>query len=171
MATLVRINYISEPLLDPLNLKVIMIGDIDVGKTTVLHTFITINSSLKIKTEDLETIEHSAANGRTRSMSGTEVYRPMRWKQSIVASQQKRIILEITDTAGKISVLLNIQSEVIRTYYELENWIEKSVSRIAVWHHKACQTVIAREGFFYPILTQILEFFFSCSLDKISETC
>ena len=103
MATLVRINYISEPILDPLNLKVIMIGDIDVGKTTVLHTFITINSSLKVKT-DLETIEHSAANGRTRSMSGTEVYRPMRWKQSIVASQQKRIILEIIDTAGKISV-------------------------------------------------------------------
>ena len=106
MATLVRINYISEPLLDPLNLKVIMIGDIDVGKTTVLHTFITINSSLKIKTEELETTIHSAANGRTRSMSGTEVYRPMRWKQSIVASQQKRIILEIIDTAGKIIALL-----------------------------------------------------------------
>ena len=52
-----------------------------------------------------------------------------------------------------------------RIYHECEGRIEKSVQRIAVWHHKACRvmtTVIRRDGFFYPTLTLIMDPF-SCS--------
>ena len=37
---------------------------------------------------------------------------------------------------------------IIRVYYEWEGRIEKSVPRIAIWHHKACQVMTNddREG-------------------------
>ena len=53
----------------------------------------------------------------------------------------------------------------IRIYHECEGRIEKSVPRITNWHHRVAewwQTVIARDRFFYPILTRII-YSFSCS--------
>ena len=53
----------------------------------------------------------------------------------------------------------------IRIHHECEGRIEKSVTRIAVWHHEACRVMTNgdREGrIFYPILTRIMNSF-SCS--------
>ena len=52
----------------------------------------------------------------------------------------------------------------IRIYHECEGQLEKSVPSITDWHHEACRvmTVIARDGFFYPIFTRIMDSF-SCS--------
>ena len=50
----------------------------------------------------------------------------------------------------------------IRIYHECEGRIEKSVPRIAVWHHEACRVMtngIPRDGFFYPTLTRIMDSF------------
>ena len=47
----------------------------------------------------------------------------------------------------------------IRIYHECEGRIEKSLPRITVRHHEACRTVILRDGFFYPTLTRIMDFF------------
>ena len=49
----------------------------------------------------------------------------------------------------------------ISIYHECEGGIEKSVPRITDWHHEACK-VIRRNGFFYSILTRIMDSF-SCS--------
>ena len=54
-----------------------------------------------------------------------------------------------------------IQGQIInntRIYHECEGRIEKSVQRMAIWHHKACRVMtiermIPRDGFFYPTLT------------------
>ena len=55
------------------------------------------------------------------------------------------------------------QQRCIRIYHECEGGIEKFVSRITVWHHKAFPVMINSdlEGriFFYPILTRIVDFF------------
>ena len=61
-------------------------------------------------------------------------------------------------------ILLFLSLKKIRIHHECEGRIEKSVLRIAVWHHQACRvmTVIPREGFFYPTLTPIKDNF-SCS--------
>ena len=58
-------------------------------------------------------------------------------------------------------------SEYKRIYQKCEGGIENSVSRINVWHHEACRLMtnndqITRNGFFYPILIQIMGSF-SCS--------
>ena len=53
----------------------------------------------------------------------------------------------------------------IRIYHECEGRIEKSVWRIAVWHHEACRVMTSGdpEGqIFYPTLTRIMDSF-SCS--------
>ena len=50
---------------------------------------------------------------------------------------------------------------IIRIYHECEAGIEKFVPRITKWHRKACP-VIMRDGFFYPILTRIIDSL-SCS--------
>ena len=53
----------------------------------------------------------------------------------------------------------------VRVHHECEVRIEKSVLRIAVWHHRLAewwQTVIPRDGIFYPTLAQIMDSF-SCS--------
>ena len=51
--------------------------------------------------------------------------------------------------------------KIIKIYHECEGGIDKSVPRIAVWHHKACQvmTNCDHEGqiFFYSIITQIMD--------------
>ena len=50
----------------------------------------------------------------------------------------------------------------IRIHHECKGGIEKSVPRITNWHNKACrvmQMVITGDGFFYPTLTQIMDFF------------
>ena len=60
---------------------------------------------------------------------------------------------------------LKILAEIIRIYHECEGRIEKSVPRIAVWHHKACRVMTKgdHEGrIFYPTLTRIMVSF-SCS--------
>ena len=49
-------------------------------------------------------------------------------------------------------------SQNIGNYHECEGGIEKSAMRLAKWW----QTVIARDRFFYPIPTQIIDYF-SCS--------
>ena len=54
---------------------------------------------------------------------------------------------------------------IIRIYHECEGRIEKSVLRIAVWHHEGCRVMTSsdpQDGFFYPTLTRIMESF-SCS--------
>ena len=54
---------------------------------------------------------------------------------------------------------------IIRIYHECEGRIEKSVPRIAVWHHKACRVMINGdpEGrTFLSYLTPIMDSF-SCS--------
>ena len=54
----------------------------------------------------------------------------------------------------------------IRTYHECEDMIEKSVPRIAIWHHEACLVMTNGDpegGLFYPTLTRIMDSF-SCSL-------
>ena len=53
----------------------------------------------------------------------------------------------------------------IRIYNEYEGKIEKSVSRIIVWHHEACRVMTngdPGDRFFYPSLTWIMDSF-SCS--------
>ena len=50
----------------------------------------------------------------------------------------------------------------IRIYHECEDGIEKSVTKKTILHHDAClmMTNGDLEGqFFYPILTQIMEYF------------
>ena len=41
-----------------------------------------------------------------------------------------------SNVSGRLAFLLNI-----RNYYECEGRIEKSVPRIAVWHHEACRVM------------------------------
>ena len=52
----------------------------------------------------------------------------------------------------------------IRIYHQCEGRIEKSVPRIAVWHHEACREMTngVPEGrsFFYPTHTRIMDSFF-----------
>ena len=56
--------------------------------------------------------------------------------------------------------------KIIRIYHECEGRIEKSVQKIAVWHHEACPVMTNSdpEGriFLYPTLTRIMDSF-SCS--------
>ena len=64
-----------------------------------------------------------------------------------------------------LGILVLFTLGTIRIYHECEGRIEKSVSRIALWHHEACRVMTNGdpEGrFFYPILTRILHSF-SCS--------
>ena len=44
------------------------------------------------------------------------------------------IILKYTG----MSLLLLVLSQIIRIFHEYECWIDKSVLRITIWHHKAC---------------------------------
>ena len=58
--------------------------------------------------------------------------------------------------------MTGIMLRTIRIYHECERRIEKSVPRIAVWHHEACRVMTNGdcEGqIFYPILTQIMDSF------------
>ena len=65
---------------------------------------------------------------------------------------------------------------IIRIYHE--GGIEKSVPWITDWHHEACR-VLRRDGFFYPILTRIMDSFSYSQLNtsfileklKIPENC
>ena len=55
--------------------------------------------------------------------------------------------------------------QIIRIDQVCEGWIEKSVPRITNWHHEACRVMKngdSKDGFFYPILTQIMDSL-SCS--------
>ena len=54
-------------------------------------------------------------------------------------------------------------SEIITIHQVCEGGIEKSVPRIAIWHHEACRMMTNgdfEEGLFYPILTRIMDSFF-----------
>ena len=53
----------------------------------------------------------------------------------------------------------------MKIYHECEGEIEKSVPRIAVWHHEACQW----DGFFYLTLTRIMDSFSCSRLKKGSQ--
>ena len=71
--------------------------------------------------------------------------------------------------------MLTAWVEIIRIHHECEARIEKSVPRIAVWHHEACRVMAngdSKRRFSYPILTQMMDSF-SCSplffILKISE--
>ena len=74
----------------------------------------------------------------------------------------------MTDGLIEIKVLCHTLLQAgltIRIYHECEGGIEKSDPRITNWHHKACRVMTNsdREGqLFYPILTQIMDYF-SCS--------
>ena len=62
---------------------------------------------------------------------------------------------------------LKILAEITRIYHECEGRIEKSVPRIAVWHHKACRMISngdpegwiflsyphVKNGFFFLLIT------------------
>ena len=61
--------------------------------------------------------------------------------------------------------------ESIRIYHECEGRKEKSVPRIAVWHHEACRVMTKddHEGrFFYPALTRIMDSFSRSPLNTSS---
>ena len=58
-----------------------------------------------------------------------------------------------------VPVLEIYRNKTIRIFQRCESGIEKSVTMITVRHHEACK-VITSDGFFYPILTQIID---SCS--------
>ena len=63
-----------------------------------------------------------------------------------------------------------LASKIIRIHHECEDGIEKSVPRsITVWYQEACRVMTnrdpPRDGFFYPILTQIMDFFFLLTID------
>ena len=67
--------------------------------------------------------------------------------------------------ASGSDVLIFKQCSIIRICHECAGRIEKSVPRTAVWHHEACRVMTngdPEDGFFYPTLTQIMDFF-SCS--------
>ena len=102
MATCLHLNYLKEPTPDPTNLKVIMLGDIAVGKTYLLKAFIEMKSQLKNESDSGSAPAH-ATNAHPGSTTGTENHRPLKWKQSIVADQCRRV-LEITDTAGRVNI-------------------------------------------------------------------
>ena len=71
------------------------------------------------------------------------------------------------------------QFEIIRIYQECEGWIEKSVPRIAIWHHEACRVMPngdpegqiflsyphTNNGFFFLLTTVFIYLF----LDKLPE--
>ena len=54
--------------------------------------------------------------------------------------------------------------KIVRIYHNCEGRVEKSVTRIAVWHHEACRVMTNSdpEGRIFHTLTRIT-FFFSCS--------
>ena len=55
--------------------------------------------------------------------------------------------------------------EAVIIYERFEGRLEKSIPRITVWHHEACQVMTngdLRDSFFYLSLTQIMDYF-SCS--------
>ena len=61
--------------------------------------------------------------------------------------------------------LSNSLLHIIRIYHESEGRIEKSLPRIAVWHHEACRVMTNGDpkGLIYcPILSRIM-YSFSCS--------
>ena len=70
--------------------------------------------------------------------------------------------------------------ENIRIHHECEGGIDKSVPRITIWHHYACQvmpngdpegqTVITNDRFLHAILTQIMDSL-SCSLLNTAFSC
>ena len=55
--------------------------------------------------------------------------------------------------------------KIIRIYHECEGRIEKSVPRIAVWHHEACRVKTNRdpEGRIFLSFPHTNNGFFSCS--------
>ena len=75
---------------------------------------------------------------------------------------------------------------IIRIYHECEGRIEKSVSRIAVWHHEACRVMTngdlegriflsylhRNNGFFFLLTTVLIHLFinFKISLQKSLNT-
>ena len=40
-----------------------------------------------------------------------------------------------------VTFSLVLADETIRIHHECEGWIEKSVPRIAIWHHKTCRVM------------------------------
>ena len=62
-------------------------------------------------------------------------------------------------------MMLTILCKIIRIYDECEGWIEKSIPRVAVWHHEACRVMKNGnpEGRIYIsyicTLTRIMDYF------------
>ena len=85
--------------------------------------------SVKLLTEHhLEFL--SLKGGCTGSSESTHVKIPHCWKSRVTA---KLHVVLVQLVAGQI---INI-----RIYHECEGRIEKSVPRITVWHHEACQVM------------------------------
>ena len=58
----------------------------------------------------------------------------------------------------------------IRIYHEYKGGIEKTVLKMTDWHHEACPVITIgdhEDGFFYPILTKIMDSFSCSSLNTI----
>ena len=96
MATLLSVSPHLDP--NPSELRLLMIGDIGVGKTSVLHVFTEKQRLLKQGVEINGDLTKSVWE-TSCSASKAGNYRPLRWKQSIVAYQHRRM-LQIVDTAG-----------------------------------------------------------------------
>ena len=71
-------------------------------------------------------------------------------------------IMKISNFRHKLAFKQVVRFKSPSVYHEFEGRIEKSVSRIAVWHHEACRAMTNGdpEGWiFYPTFTRIMDFF------------
>ena len=101
MATLIRVSRLPDQNQNPVDIRILMTGDYYVGKTTLLQAFLSKQHLLKQKEEYEPNWDmNGSVSTSTRHVSGGERYRPLGWKQSIVACESRRI-LHIIDTAGR----------------------------------------------------------------------
>ena len=78
--------------------------------------------------------------------------------------QVGKVVHGISTALGKGFYFLFLK-EIIRIYHECEGRIEKSVPRIAVWHHEACRVMTNGdpEGQIFLSYPRMNDGFFSCS--------